>query len=257
MRTQPRELTFTELDHAGLLHAGEGVRISRSAVFVPADEQGELRPVHVGASAVIGAFTVVHGGVVIGALARIEDHVVVGQPEFGYAVGHIHDGSGALTRIGAGAVIRAGAVLYARVSIEPDSVVGHGTLLRTGVHVGAETQLGHHLTVERKCRIGRQVRCSPGCHLTSATHVADRVFLGAGVRTINDKELIWRHPDREPVLSAPRFDAGARVGSGCVVLSGVTIGEYALVGAGSVVTRDIPPRTVAFGHPARVRGDAP
>jgi acetyltransferase-like isoleucine patch superfamily enzyme len=79
------------------------------------------------------------------------------------------------------------------------------------------------------------------------------VFLGAGVRTVNDRELIWRDPDREPELVPPSFERGARVGSGSVVLAGVTVGEEALVGAGSVVTRDIPAGSVAYGVPARVR----
>jgi acetyltransferase-like isoleucine patch superfamily enzyme len=253
----PVELTAAELDQVGLLHVDRGARISRHAVFVPADAHGEQRPVTVEFGAVIGAFAVVHGGTTIGHQARIEDHAVVGQPELGYAVGRTYGGSGGVTRIGAGAVVRAGAVLYADVRVGANTVVGHGTLLRTGIRVGADTQLGHHLTVERASRIGRNVRCSPGSHITGATHIADRVFLGAGVRTVNDRWLIWRDPDRRPMLIAPRFNTGAKVGSGSVVLAGVTIGEYALVGAGSLVTRDVPARALAFGHPARVQGEAP
>jgi acetyltransferase-like isoleucine patch superfamily enzyme len=83
--------------------------------------------------------------------------------------------------------------------------------------------------------------------------LADHVFLGAGIRTVNDRYLIWRDPGREPELLAPRFDRGSRIGSGSVILAGVTIGEDALVGAGSVVTRDVPPRALAYGVPARVR----
>jgi len=158
--------------------------------------------------------------------------------------------------IGAGAVVRSGAILYADVQIGVNVLVGHHTLLRAGVQVGAETQLGHHLTVERASRIGRDVRCSPGSHVTSCTLLADRVFLGAGVRTINDKTLTWRDPHRKPTLVAPRFDAGAKVGSGSVVLTGITVGEQALVGAGSLVTRDIPAGALAYGHPARVHGVA-
>lgn len=158
--------------------------------------------------------------------------------------------------IGAGAVVRSGAILYADVQIRVNVLIGHHTLLRTGVQVGTETQLGHHLTVERATRIGRDVRCSPGSHITSSTVLVDRVFLGAGVRTINDKTLTWRDPHRKPTLAAPRFDTGAKVGSGSVVLAGVTVGEHALVGAGSLVTRDIPAGALAYGHPARVQGEA-
>lgn len=251
-----RELTAAELDRAGLLHADQNVVISRFAVFVPADELGTPRPVLVRPGAVIGPFAIIHGGTTIGEQARIEEHIELGKPELGYAVGHTHPGVGGGASIGAGVVVRSGAVVYANVQVGVNALIGHHTLLRTGVQIGADTQLGHHLTVERATRIGRDVRCSPGSHLTSACVLADRVFLGAGVRTINDKRLIWRDPQRKATLAAPRFDTGAKVGSGSVVQAGVTVGENALVGAGSLVTHDIPPGALAYGHPARVRGEA-
>ena len=132
-------------------------------------------------------------------------------------------------------------------------MIGHYALLRSFVIVGEDTQLGHNLTIERAARIGHWVRCSPGSHITSSCVLADRVFLGAGVRTVNDRELIWREAGREPELVPPRFERGAKVGSGSVVLAGVVIGENALIGAGSVVTRDVPPGATAYGVPARIR----
>jgi acetyltransferase-like isoleucine patch superfamily enzyme len=147
-------------------------------------------------------------------------------------------------------VVRCGAVVYADVQIGVNTLIGHHTLLRTDVRVGAETQLGHHITVERATRIGRDVRCSPGSHITSSTVLANRVFLGAGVATINDKTLTWRDPHRQPALEAPRFGLGAKIGSGSTVLAGVTVGEHALVGAGSLVTHDIPAGALAYGCPA-------
>lgn len=254
--TTTRELTATELDRAGLLHVDQHAVISPFAVFVPADELGIVRPVVVLAGAVIGAFAVVYGGTTIAEQARIEEHTVLGIPEFGYAVGKLRPGVGGGTVVGAGVAVRSGAVVYAGVQIGVNAVIGHHTLLRSAVQVGADTQLGHHLTVERATRIGRSVRCSPGSHLTSSTLVADHVFLGAGVRTVNDKTLTWRDPHRRPTLVPPVFDTGAKVGSGSVVLAGVRIGEHALVGAGSLVSHDIPAGALAYGHPARIHGEA-
>ncbi|MBF6333343.1 hypothetical protein [Nocardia transvalensis] len=252
-----RELTAAELDRSGLLQTDAGVHISRFAIFVPSDELGVQRPIVIRRGAVVGPCAVVHGGTTLLEDARIEEYAVVGKPELGYAVGKIYSGAGGSTVIGGGAVVRSGAVLYADVRIGAATVVGHHTLLRSDVQVGADTQLGHHLSVERATFIGREVRCSPGSHITSSTVIEDRVFLGAGVRTINDKTLTWRDPHRQPALIPPRFETCAKVGSGSVILAGVTIGEHALVGAGSLVTRDIPAGALAYGHPARVHGEAP
>jgi acetyltransferase-like isoleucine patch superfamily enzyme len=249
-----KELTATELDRAGLLHADHGAIISRFAIFVPADAMGIYRPITLSTRAVIGAYAVIHGGTTIGEQARVEEHAVAGKPEHGYAMGKTYPGTGGNTVIHAGAVVRSGAIMYAHTRCGQNTMIGHHTVLHTNVEVGAETQLGHHVTVEWDTCIGRNVRCSPGSHLTSATRIADRVFLGAGVRTISDKRMTGRDPHRKPVLDPPKFDTAARVGSGSVVLAGVTIGEHALIGAGSLVTRDIPAGTVAYGQPARVHG---
>ncbi|MGH3681147.1 MAG: DapH/DapD/GlmU-related protein [Natronosporangium sp.] len=246
-------ITVTDLARAGLLQVGEGCHISPYAIFAPSDLLGTLRPIELGERCVIGAGAVLHGGARLAVGVHVEDHTIVGKPEHGYAVREVYPGAGAATTIAAGVVLRAGAIVYAGVSIGENSTVGHHTLLRSHVTVGAGSQLAHHLTVERGSRIGHAVRCSPGSHITADTYVGDRVFLGAGIRTINDTELIWLDPHRLPPLSPPRFNTGARVGSGATILAGVTVGAGALVGAGSVVTRDVPPNTVAYGVPARIR----
>ncbi|MCW2943497.1 MAG: acyltransferase family protein [Actinoallomurus sp.] len=245
-------VTAAELARAGLLLLGVGASVDATAVFVPADEQGMARPIQIAAGCRIGAHAVIYGGVRLGEGARVEEGVIVGKPETGYAVGHIYPGAGADTVIEPQATLRSGAIVYAGVQVGAATLVGHQTLLRSFVTVGADTQLGHNLTVERATRIGDGVRCSPGSHLTSSCVLADRVFLGAGVRTINDRELIWRETDRQPELEPPRFEYGAKVGSGSTILAGVVIGEHALVGAGAVVTSDVPAGATAYGVPARV-----
>jgi acetyltransferase-like isoleucine patch superfamily enzyme len=250
----PGETTdASTLSRLGLLRIGEGCSISPHAVFVPADAQGVTRLVEIRSGCQIGPFSMLYGGTVLHPGARVEDHVIVGKPEQGYAVGHNYPGAGAVTVIGAGAVLRAGVIAYAGAEIGAESVLGHHTLLRSFVTVGEETQLGHNLTIERVTQIGSHVRCSPGSHITSSCVLADRVFLGAGVRTVNDRQMIWRDSQKMPELVPPSFGYAARIGSGSVILGGANVGEHALVGAGSVVTRDVPAGTVAYGVPARVR----
>lgn len=253
----PEPVTRSELEAAGLLRIGSACRLSSRALFQPVDLVGAIRPIVIDDGCVVEPFAVLHGGVHLHQGVRVEEHVIVGKPEHGYAVRLIRDGSGEAAEIGRHVVLRAGAIVYAGVRLGMNTVVGHHTLLRSHVSVGADTQLGHHLTIEREADIGSGVRCSPGSHITSATVLADGVFLGAGVRTINDNSLLWAPGEvasaLSPPLIPPRFEMACRVGSGSTVLGGIIVGARALVGAGSVVTRDIPADVVAYGNPAKVR----
>ena len=247
----PAELTVHEAITAGALILDPTAQVSRSAIIRPADELGVTRAIVLGAGVTIGAFTVLHGGVTVGNHTRVEDRCILGQPEHGYALRHIASGAGDATTLGAEVVVRAGAILYAGVHLQDRSSVGHCTVLRTGVQVGTDSQLGHLMTVERGVRVGARVRCSPGSHLTAHVEIGDDAFIGAGVRTINDNGLDWEPGGGSEPLTPPRFRDGARVGSGAVILGGVHIGDHALVGAGAVVTRDVPAATTVVGNPAK------
>jgi acetyltransferase-like isoleucine patch superfamily enzyme len=246
--------TVAGLVRTGLLELGQGCLIHPTAVFVPSDMNGQTRPIKLEERVRVGAHAVIHGGAVIGRDAMIGHQVIVGEPEFGYAVRKVYMGAGCETVVGRGVLLRSGAVIYAGATIGNNTTIGHGTLLRSQVRVGSGSQLAANLTIERGATIGNDVRCSPGTHITADTTVGDRVFLGAGVRTVNDNILIWRDPEHEQPLSPPSFGYCCRIGSGAVILAGIDIGDHALVGAGSVVTHDVAAWTIAYGVPARPHG---
>lgn len=139
-------------------------------------------------------------------------------------------------------------------------MVGHYSLVRTGVTVGAGSQLAAHLSIERGVRIGSNCRLSPLSHLTGEMTIGDSVFIGGGVVTVNDRVMEWRR-DRPaeggPELRPPTVETYARIGSGVLLGYGVTIGEGSFVASGAVVVRDTEPGMLYMGVPARRVGQAP
>lgn len=149
--------------------------------------------------------------------------------------------------------------------IAPDVVLGVGVAIAHpelvnlyGCTIGDDTRIGPFVEVQRGVTIGRACKVSSHTFICSGVSIGDEVFIGHGVIFIND-----RHP-RATIDGRPQTDAdwtlipthvghGASIGSGVVVLCGVTIGDGALVGAGAVVTRDVPPGGVVAGVPARLQ----
>ena len=93
--------------------------------------------------------------------------------------------------------------------------------------------------------------------ITRGVIIEDTVFFGPRVITMNDKKISHRRPSIPFVAKPPRILHGARVGGGSVLCPGTTVGENALVGAGSVVTKDVADRAIVVGNPARVVGRVP
>jgi acetyltransferase-like isoleucine patch superfamily enzyme len=135
--------------------------------------------------------------------------------------------------------------------VQEHVVIGSGTrvgsfsLLHAYAVVGAGCTIGSHCNICR-CEIGDNVSIQTACHITRGTRIEDNVFMGPGVLTLNDTL------DGEE-LRAPVIMKGARIGGGSLILPGIVIGENAFVGAGSVVTRDMPSGSSSFGNPARAR----
>jgi UDP-2-acetamido-3-amino-2,3-dideoxy-glucuronate N-acetyltransferase len=161
-----------------------------------------------------------------------------------------------------------------RVTIHPTAEVsdqaeiGPGTRIwsqvqvREGAVIGSECILGKGVYVDLKVRIGDRCKLQNGAFVFHGFNLEYGVFLGPGVMLLNDKNPRSINPDgslksdRDWTVSEAVVRHGAAVGGGAVVLPGVSIGRFALVGSGAVVTREVPDHAIVFGNPARLRGFA-
>jgi acetyltransferase-like isoleucine patch superfamily enzyme len=148
-------------------------------------------------------------------------------------------------------------IIAADVEVGAGTRLGSFVLIRGPTRIGDRCVIGSYVDIEGDVVIGRQVSLQSNCYLTRGVIVEDEVFCGPRVTTMNDKPMSYRRASLSFVRLAPRILHAARVGGGSVLLPGVTIGENALVGAGSVVTRDVPDGAIVVGNPARVVGQVP
>ncbi|GCE46793.1 acetyltransferase-like isoleucine patch superfamily enzyme [Thermosporothrix hazakensis] len=132
--------------------------------------------------------------------------------------------------------------------------------IRSYASIGAECNIGKGVYVETHVRIGSRVKIQNNASLFEGVSIEDGVFIGPHVCFTNDMYPRAITPDgrlkgaEDWEVTPTLVKYGASIGAGAVIVCGVTIGEFALIGAGSVVTRDVPPHTLVLGNPARPRG---
>lgn len=148
-------------------------------------------------------------------------------------------------------------VIFPGVDIGEETRLGNFVLIRTDTRIGCRCTIGSNVDIEGDVIIGEDVSLQSFCYITRGVVIEDCVFCGPRVTTMNDRRICYKRPMLEFVPAGPRICRAARVGGGSILLPGVTIGENAFVGAGSVVTRDVPDRTIVVGNPARVMGTVP
>ena len=200
-------------------------------------------------SVVLGANVVVHAGTVVGDRATIADNVVLGKPLTLAAASTAARDPLPPAEIGAAAIVGAGAIVFAGTRIGASALVGDQAHVRERSVVGERSVIGRGSAVDNDVVIGARVKVQTACYLTAFSVIEDDVFVAPGVMTTNDPALTRHPPDFE--LRGAVLRRAARIGGGAILLPGIEVGEEGLVGAGSVVTRDVPPRTVVVGAPAR------
>jgi acetyltransferase-like isoleucine patch superfamily enzyme len=183
-------------------------------------------------------------GVHIEEPAEIGQFVLIGVPPRGKKEGDLP------TSIGPDAVIRSHTVIYAGNRIGRKFQTGHGTLIREENTIGDDVSIGSGSVVEHHVVIGDGVRVHSKAFIPEYSVLEPHCWIGPNVVITNAKYP--RSPLVKETLKGAVVRRGAKIGANSTLLPGVEIGEDALVGAGSVVTRDVPPRTVVAGNPARV-----
>jgi acetyltransferase-like isoleucine patch superfamily enzyme len=208
--------------------------------------------VQLGDRAVIGHHVVIHPGTVIGDDVRIGDHAVLGRPSRPAkgSSARVDDHREPL-RIGSGCTIGCGAVIAAGSTIGDDTLIGDQAFVRERVRIGSRVLVGRGSAVENDTTIGDNTRIQTNAYITAYMTIEAHVFIAPGVTTTNDNSMA-RAADVHAIMRGPTIRRGARIGGGSTLLPRIEIGEEAFVAAGSVVTRNVPPRTLVMGAPARV-----
>ena len=128
--------------------------------------------------------------------------------------------------------------------------------MRERVEIGDDVVLGRGSYIENDTTVGALTKIQAEAYITAYSTLEDNVFIAPCVVTTNDNYM-GRTEKRLSQLRGPTIRRGARVGGGAILCPGIEIGEEAFVGAGAVVTKDVPPRTLVVGNPARVLREVP
>jgi UDP-3-O-[3-hydroxymyristoyl] glucosamine N-acyltransferase len=207
--------------------------------------------VRLGTHCRLGNHVVIHADTIVGNDVRIDDHASLGKLPMKAA-------NSATTKeqelpplaVGDLCIVGTGVVLYRGAAIDAKVLMADLSSVRENVTVGRGTIVGRGVTIENFCSVGRYCKLESESYLCAYTTLEDRVFIAPGVVTSNDN-FVGRTQERFKHFKGATVKKGGRIGACSVTLPGVVIGEDALVAAGSTVTRNVEPRMVVMGKPAR------
>jgi acetyltransferase-like isoleucine patch superfamily enzyme len=204
----------------------------------------------------VGENVVIYPGTVIQDGCRIGDNVVLGkQPALSPRSTAERDELPPL-ELGEGTIVSAGAIVFAGTRVGARVILGDQSCVRERCELGDDVVVGRGSLVENDTTIGARTKIQAHAYVTAYSTLEEDVFIAPCVVTTNDN-FMGRTEQRHALRKGPTIRRAARVGGGAVLLPGIEVGEEAFVGAGAVVLRDVPPRAVVVGNPARQIKDVP
>jgi acetyltransferase-like isoleucine patch superfamily enzyme len=198
----------------------------------------------------------VYPGTVLGDEVKVAENAVVGKQPALSPRSTAKREALPPTEIGDGTIVSAGAIVFAGSRIGARVVLGDQSCVRERVTIGDDVVLGRGSLVENDTTVGALTRIQAEAYITAYSTLEEEVFIAPCVVTTNDN-FMGRTERRHELIAGPTIRRRARVGGGAILCPGVEIGEEAFVGAGAVVTKDVPPRVIVVGNPARVLRDVP
>lgn len=195
---------------------------------------------HIYPNAIIGNNVTIYPGAVIGRLPQSS-----GASHSPSIEGYIS------LYIGDNCVIGANAVIYAGSTVSNNTMICDTACVRENVMIGAYSLIAMGVTINSNTRIGSRTKIMDNTHITGNAIIGDNVFIGMLVTTANDNDMDKGDTPISEMLG-PRIADGVKIGQGACIMPGIEIGENSIIGAGSIVTKNIPANSLAVGSPARV-----
>lgn len=194
---------------------------------------------------------IVYPGTVLGAGVKVLENAVVGKQPTLSPRSTAKREALPPTVIGDCSIVSTGAIVFAGSTIGERVILGDQSCVRERVEIGDDVVVGRGSLVENDTTIGAMTKIQADAYITAYSTLEDHVFIAPRVVTTNDNWM-GRTEKRFGNVKGPTIRRGARIGGGAILCPAVEIGEDAFVGAGAVVTKDVPPRMVVVGSPARV-----
>ena len=207
-------------------------------------------------SAEVAETAIVYPGTIVGDGCKILDYAIVGKQPVLSPRSTAKPEELKPLELGPGTVVSTGAVVFAGTSIGARVIVGDQACVRERVLVGDDVVIGRGALVENDTTVGALTKIQADAYITAYSTLEDNVFIAPCVVTTNDN-FMGRTERRHALRKGPTIRRGARIGGGAILCPAVEIGEEAFVGAGAVVIKDVPPRVLVVGNPARVLRDVP